>query len=90
MIPSERIKPTSYVKSHVDEIISTLSEDEPFIITQNGEAKAVLLDYDSYQRSRQTLILLKILALTNKQIEEGKVLTIDEAFSSIRKLQETT
>lgn len=89
MISSEQIKPISYVESHVAEIISSLSEDEPFIITQNGEARAVLLDYDSYQRS-QTLILLKILELGEKQIKEGNVLTIDEAFSSIRKLQEAT
>ena len=87
MVTSEFIKPTSYVKTHVDEIVSTLSEDEPFIITQNGEARAVLLDYNSYQRN-QTLILLKILELGEKQIEEGKVVTIDEAFSSIRKLRE--
>ena len=83
MITSEYIKPTSYVKTHVDEIISNLSEDEPFIITQNGEAKAVLLDYDSYERSRETLALLKILALGNKQIEEGKVVPADEAINRI-------
>ena len=90
MISSECIKPTSYVKAHVDEIISNLSEDEPFIITQNGEARAVLLDYDSYQRSQQTLILLKILAQREKQIEEGNVIPAAEVFDSIRKLRETT
>jgi hypothetical protein len=39
MRPSERIKPISYVKSHVSEIVGSLSEQgEPLIITQNGEA----------------------------------------------------
>jgi len=88
MITSEFIKPTSYVKTHVDEIISNLSEDEPFIITQNGEARAVLLDYNSYQRSRQTLILLKILALSEKEIEEGQVIPAEEAINSILERRE--
>ena len=75
MKPSERIKPISYVKSHVSEIVGSLSKQgEPLIITQNGEAK----DYDSYERTLETLALLKILALGNKQIEEGKVIYADK------------
>jgi prevent-host-death family protein len=90
MEPSERIKPISYLKSHVSEIVSSLSKQgEPLIITQNGEAKAVLLDYDSYEQSRETLALLKILALGNKQIEEGKVIPADQAIQRIRKRRET-
>ena len=87
---SECIKPISYVQSHVSEMVDSLSEvGEPFVITQDGEAKAVLLDYDSYERSRETLALLKILALGNKQIEEGKVVPVDQAINRIRKRRET-
>ena len=90
MKPSERIKPISYVKSHVSEIVGSLSEiGEPLIITQNGEAKAVLLDYDSYEQSRETFALLKILALGNKQIDEGKVVPASQAVRRIRKRRET-
>jgi prevent-host-death family protein len=90
MKPSERIKPISYVKSHVSEIVGSLSETgEPLIITQNGEAKAVLLDYDSYEQSCETLALLKILALGNKQIDEGKVVPANQAIRRIRKRRET-
>ena len=87
---SERIQPISYVQSRVTEIVDSLSETgEPFVITQNGTAKAVLMDYDSYERSRETLALLKILALGNKQIEEGAVVSADQAISRIRKRRET-
>jgi len=90
MKPSERIKPISYVKSHVSEIVGSLSETgEPLIITQNGEAKAVLLDYDSYEQSRETFALLKILALGNKQIDTGKVVPAEQAIRRIRKRRET-
>ena len=83
MAPSERIKPVSYLKSHASEIVGSLAE--PMIITQDGEVKAVLLDYDSYERTLQTLALLKILALGNKQIEEGKVVVADQAIRQFRK-----
>jgi len=90
MKPSERIKPISYVKSHVSEIVGSLSKQgEPLIITQNGEAKAVLLDYDHYEQTRETLALLKILAIGNKQIEEGKVIPADQAIHRIRNRRET-
>jgi prevent-host-death family protein len=90
MKPSERIKPISYVKSHVAEIVGSLSEQgEPLIITQNGEAKAVLLDYDSYEQTRETFALLKILALGNKQIEDGKVVLAEQAIRRLRKRRET-
>ena len=90
MKPSEHIEPISYVKSHVSEIVGSLSKQgEPLIITQNGEAKAVLLDYDSYERTHETLALLKILALGNKQIEEGKVIPAADATYRIRKRRET-
>jgi PHD/YefM family antitoxin component YafN of YafNO toxin-antitoxin module len=46
---------------------------EPLVITQNGEARAVLQDVQSYQQTQETLALLKILALGNQQIESGKV-----------------
>ena len=90
MKPSERIKPISYFASHATEIIGSLSElGEPFVITQNGEAKAVLLDYDNYERTQETLVLLKILALGNKQIEEGSVVSADQAIRQLRQRRET-
>jgi len=91
MKPSERIKPISYLKSHASEIIGSLAEEgQPLIITQNGDAKAVILDYDSYEQSRETLALLKILALGNKQIEESNVVRADQVIHHLRKRREPT
>ena len=74
MTLSNQIKSISYLKAHAAEIVRTLGEgQEPLIITQNGEAKAVIQDIDSYERMRETVALLKILALGNRQIEEGRV-----------------
>ena len=71
---SGQIKPISYLKAHAAEIIRNLSDQgDPLIITQNGEAKAVIQDIDTYEQTLETLALLKILALGNQQVEEGKV-----------------
>ena len=40
---------------------------QPLIITQNGEAKAVLQDVRSFEQAQETMALLKILALGNRQ-----------------------
>ena len=71
---STRIKSISYLKANAAEIVRELAEQhEPLIITQNGEAKAIIQDVASYEATQETLALLKILALGNRQIEEGKV-----------------
>ena len=59
---SSRIKPISYLKAHAAEIVRTIREQrEPLIITQNGEAKAVMQDIGSYEQMQETISLLKIL-----------------------------
>jgi len=85
MKPSSQIKPISYIKAHASEVIRKLGEErEALIITQNGEAKAVLQDVHSYEQTQETLALLKILALGNHQIEDGKVQSASVALKQIR------
>jgi prevent-host-death family protein len=82
---SSRIKSISYVKANAAELIRELAEKrEPLVITQNGEAKAVMQDLASYEATQETLALLKILALGNRQIEERKVTPAAEAFRRVR------
>jgi prevent-host-death family protein len=70
---SSQIKPISYLKSHTTEIVKNLSESrEPLLITQKGEDKLAVMDVKSYEEQEDTLALLKILALGNHEIEQGK------------------
>lgn len=81
---SEQIKPISYLKAHAAEIVRELQEKrEPLVITQNGEAKVVIQDVASYEEVQETLALLKILALGNREIEEGREMPIEAAFSRV-------
>ena len=71
---SDRIKPISYLNAHSAEIVRGLNQrDEPLISTQNGEAKVVVQSIASYEQTQETMALLKILALGNRQIENGDV-----------------
>jgi prevent-host-death family protein len=82
---SSQIKPISYLKANASEIIRNIGDkQEPLVITQNGEAKAVLQDVKSFEQAQETLALLKILALGNRQIEENKVQPADQVIQAIK------
>ena len=82
---ASRIKPISYFKAHAAEIIQELGEvGEPMIITQNGEAKAIVQDIVSYEKTQETLALLKILALGEKDVQEGKTVPVADAMRRVR------
>jgi prevent-host-death family protein len=77
---STQIKPISYVKAHAAELLDRITEErEPIIITQNGEARAVLVDVASYEQLvDETLTLLKVLTLADKEIEAGETVPLEE------------
>lgn len=82
---SSNIKPISYLKANAAEVLKHLAEQrEPFLITQNGEARAVMQDIASYESTQETLALLKILALGNREIEAGKVKSIADVARRLR------
>jgi prevent-host-death family protein len=82
---SDQIKPISYLKSHAAEIVRNLSTQmEPLVITQNGEAKAVIQGIKSYEQTQELLALLKILALGQRQIEDGKVQSASDVVAKLR------
>ena len=83
---STQIRPISYLKAHAAEIVRNMRDQGgPLVITQNGEAKVVLQDIESYEQTQETMALLKILALGNRQIEAGNV---EPAAVVIRRLRE--
>ncbi|MCO8310501.1 MULTISPECIES: type II toxin-antitoxin system Phd/YefM family antitoxin [Pseudomonas] len=83
---SSQIKPISYLKSHTAEIVKTLTESrEPLVITQNGEAKLVVMDVKSFEEQEDTMALLKLLAMGNREIEEGKFRDAEDVFAEMDK-----
>jgi len=82
---SEAVKPISYFKAHASEVVrDVVDNNKTMIITQNGEAKVILQDVRAYEQLQESLALLKILALSQKKLGEGKVKTASKAFKDIR------
>lgn len=83
---SQQIKPISYLKANAAEVMTKLAESgSPMIITQNGEAKAVIQDIASYEETQETLALLKILALGQQQVEAGKVSDVKSVVQRLKR-----
>ena len=82
---ASQIKPISYLKANAAEVLDRLAEErEPMLITQNGEARAVMQDVASYEATQETLALLKILALGNREVEAGKVKPVTDVVRRLR------
>ncbi len=83
---STQIKPISYIKANAAEVLDHLDDSrEPIVITQNGEARAVLMDVRSYEESQETLALLQMLAIGRKQAKRGETYPLDQAIGKLRK-----
>lgn len=88
---SESIKPISYLKSHTAEAVRDVSRRrQPMVITQHGEAKAVLQDITSYEQLQESLALLKMLAQSSKSIREGRSKPVKRAFAAVREQVKAT
>ena len=82
---SSQVKPISYLKANAAEILATLGDQrEPLVITQNGEAKAVLQDVASYEATQETLALLKVLALGQQEVASGKVKPLSDVVARLK------
>jgi prevent-host-death family protein len=81
----EDIKPISYIKTNAADMIDYINEHKnPIIVTQHGEARGVLLDIESYQSMINVLSLMKLIQISEKAIQDGKVYDSDDVFSEIR------
>jgi prevent-host-death family protein len=84
---SRQIKPISYLKANAAQVLQELTaQRQPLVITQNGEAKAVIQDVASYEQTQETLAMLKILALGNQQVAQGRVKPLAAVVKRLRGL----
>ncbi len=82
---STQVKSISYLKANAADMLQKLSQQrEPVLITQNGEAKAVLQDVVSYEETQDSIALLKMLAIGEREIEQGQFQPLTEAVEELR------
>lgn len=82
---SAQIKPISFLKANAAQVLIELAERrEPMVITQNGEAKAVIQDVASFEATQETLALLKLLAIGNQDIVAGRSRPLAEVAARLK------
>jgi len=80
---SETVKSISYLKANAADLIKNINKNQnTFVITQNGEAKVVVQDIKLYEKTQETLAMLKLLSMTGDGNPKAK--GIKETFSEIR------
>jgi len=81
---SHAIKPISFFKAHAAEILKDINKNHStMILTQNGEAKAVIQDIEEYERIQEALALMKMIAQGQKEYENGKTILADEVLKEL-------
>lgn len=81
-----QIKPISYLKSNAADIVKDFATNpETLIITQNGQAKMVVMDIHEYERQQETFALLKLIAIGRKEFEQGRFQEADTFFAEMDK-----
>jgi len=85
MKPSESIKPISFLKSHTADVVREVNENrETIIITQNGEARAIVQDIATYEQTQETLALLKLLAQGKRSTDDSRSRPSRRAIKELR------
>lgn len=83
---STSVKPISYLKAHASRLIRNLGGQQgTIIVTHNGQARAVLQDIHTFERTQETLALLKILTRSQQNVRRGKVRSLDATFASLER-----
>ena len=81
------IKPVTYLKSKAADVLKYINDTrKPMIITQNGEAKAVIQDPKSYQEMKNALAMMKLLSFAEEDIRNGNLHSEEDVFNSVEEL----
>ena len=81
------IKPVTYLKSRAADVLKYINETHrPMIITQNGEAKAVIQDPKSYEDMKSALSIMKLLSFAEEDIRSGNLHSEEDVFNSVEEL----
>lgn len=73
------------LKRKATEIIADLEQDhEPVLITRHGRPAAYLIDVDSFEALHQRIAVLEGIARAEHAIDQGRVLSHDEAKNRMR------
>ena len=88
---SEDIRPVTYLKSRTADLLAQVNKTKrPVIITQNGEARGVLQDTESYENMKAAIALLKLMVQGEEDIRKGSLSGQEEVFNRLEQRLKST
>jgi len=82
------IKPITYLKNRTTDVVQEVSEGRTVVITQNGEAKMVIIGVEEYDRLQSALALLKIVQHSEANVKRRRTFSQEEVFERIERFIE--
>ena len=80
----EDIRSITYMKMKSAELVREVADTRrPVVITQNGEARAVVLDVASYQALRDAALLMKLVSQSEESARAGRTSAQSSVFARI-------
>lgn len=77
------IKPITYLKNKAADLVNHVADTgKTVVITQNGEARVVVMDVELYDRWRSAMALLKLAAQAEADVVGGRTVSQKEAFAA--------
>jgi len=73
------IRAITDLKTKTAELVRGAARGQTYVITQNGEAKAVLMDVAIYDEWKHGLGLVRLLSLAATDVAKGRVVSNSEA-----------
>ena len=81
----EDVKPVTFMKTRAAELLRSVNKNRrPVVITQSGEPRGVLMDFDSYQELRRATLLLRLVAQGEADARGQRTIPQDRVFSDLR------
>ena len=77
------IKPITYLKNRTTDVVQQVSDGRTMVITQNGEAKMVIMGVEEYDRLQSALALLKIVQQSEADLKQGRTIGQEAVFQRI-------
>jgi prevent-host-death family protein len=82
----QKIHSISHVKAHLADIVDEVNaSNSAIIVTQNGEARAVIQDPETYERTRQAIALFRLVSLGEIDVKDGNTTPHEAVFQNMRK-----
>lgn len=82
---NDDIHSITYLKSRAAQLLDQINETHrPVIITQNGEPRAVVQDPKTFEKMKQAVGLVRLLAQGESDVRSGDTMTQREVFKKLR------